>query len=877
MMDIRQIQDALARVYSEDGARVVFWNDPDREFQNEAPFVHLDGVTLIRLDEASALEVKVQIETNDPLGQYLLYSPSEEPEYETDWLLDIRLYSRPFRADRASILLDELGLESQHLRSHIADRRKFFDNKDRVQKLKALVDKHDTAADLDLKMIAVVVKAEQPEFFTIARTLYHAFADTADAVDLDIAPPAWEQLEKFELAQTFWEMVRVHFGYGDENPTLKKLLIRLLVTDFIHHLNADTPAALLNLVLTPQGRPNAIVCLAQWRDSASRSASYDRLSEEVAALINLEDQIQALGIHDLLNVMTFVAVERAIARRLRDRVQAITETIDPEDVRIVANRRQAGHWALATAHGDAGVPRKALNAVYTALVAAAEFFALKNSHRAGFAYSDALAMYHAYEDDLFRFDQLYRHFCESADHAESEGWNILKPLRDLVERGYTNWFVPQVALAWGQFLDPAGETGLLNYWRLETVPNEHAFFEHFVQRQLDEGENRKVFVIISDAFRYEAAKELVRELNGKYRLEAALESQLGVLPSYTSLGMASLLPHASLAYKSNGDVLLDGKPTASFDQRNELLVAVQGVACKAPELLAKKKEEGREFVSGRRVVYIYHNTVDAMGDSASTEDKTFDAVRTAINELADLVGYIVNYLNGNFVLITADHGFMFADTAPGEPEKSKLTEKPEGTVRAKKRYLIGHDLPNHESVWHGKTAVTAGADGDMEFWIPKAANLFHFAGGARFVHGGAMLQEIVVPVVTVRHKKDKGVRGETKVRPVTVQVLGTKHKITTNRHRFELIQMEAVTDRIKGVTLKVAVYEGDEPVTNIEAVTFNSTSDKLDERRKWVQLVLQEREYSKSTTYRLVLRNAETGIEQQSETVVIDRAFTDDF
>jgi hypothetical protein len=39
----------------------------------------------------------------------------------------------------------------------------------------------------------------------------------------------------------------------------------------------------------------------------------------------------------------------------------------------------------------------------------------------------------------------------------------------------------------------------------------------------------------------------------------------------------------------------------------------------------------------------------------------------------------------------------------------------------------------------------------MDFWIPKGTNLFHFVGGARFVHGGAMPQEIAVPVVTVKH------------------------------------------------------------------------------------------------------------------------------
>ena len=66
-------------------------------------------------------------------------------------------------------------------------------------------------------------------------------------------------------------------------------------------------------------------------------------------------------------------------------------------------------------------PRQALHAVYDALVAAADFFALRNQHKSGFDYPDAAAMYRAYESELFRFDQLYRHFCEAADLAEAAG------------------------------------------------------------------------------------------------------------------------------------------------------------------------------------------------------------------------------------------------------------------------------------------------------------------------------------------------------------------------------------------------------------------------------------------------------------------------
>ena len=140
-----------------------------------------------------------------------------------------------------------------------------------------------------------------------------------------------------------------------------------------------------------------------------------------------------------------------------------------------------------------------------------------------------------------------------------------------------------------------------------------------------------------------------------------------------------------------------------------------------------------------------------------------------------------------------------------------------------------------------------------------------------------MLQEVVVPVITIKHKKDKSARGDTKIKSVTVHVLGGTHKVTTNRHRFELIQTEPVSERVKPITLKVAIYEGDDTVTNVETVTFDSTSDKMDERKKWVHLVLQDRQYHKSTSYQLVLRDADTGIEQQSVPVIIDRVFADDF
>jgi uncharacterized protein (TIGR02687 family) len=872
MSDLNQISVALERLFNEEGQRIVFWNDPDQEFQSILPFIMVEGVTTLRLDEIGALDAKIRMERIDPDGRFLLYAPMEEPDYEDDWLLDIRLYSRSFRADRASILLQELGLVNQHLRTHVAERRKFFDSKERLQKIKNLAVPDDGAATLDRKMIAVVAKAEQPELFNIVRTIFHAWADTENEIELDNPPAVWGQIEKFDLDVPFWEMVKTAFGYEEENPNLKNFLLRLMLTDYAHYVKSDLPQSIRGLLLTKTGWSNVVVCLGQWRDSSSKATSYDRLSGEVAAILKIEDHLPGLEIDQLLEVMTFLVVEKRIASCLRERVQTTGETINAEDVRAIATRRQSGHWASLSAADSTNAPRQALHAVYDALVAASDFYALRNLHKSGFEYPDPATMYRAYETELYLFDQLYRHFCESADSAEEQGWNIVKPLRVDIEAHYINWFLTNLALCWGKFIEPSD--GLLTSWQIDGVANQYGFYDRNVRPWLDENENRRAFVIISDAFRYEAAQELTAELNGKYRFEATLSSQLGVLPSYTSLGMAALLPHKTLAYKGT-DVLVDGKSSVA-GERDVILQTVGGMALKCDELMAKKKEDGREVVKDKRIVYIYHNTVDAVGDDGKTEGKTFEAVRTAIRELAALVGYVVNNLNGHHIVVTADHGFLFTETGRIETDKSKLNEKPENAILAKKRYLLGPNLPNNEAAWRGNLRVASGVEGDMQFWIPKGTNLFHFVGGARFVHGGAMPQEIVVPVVTVKHIRGKSAL-ETKIKPVTVQVLGSNHRITTAFCRFQLIQMEAVSDRVKAVTLKVAVYEGEDPVTDIQTLKFDSSSGNLDERKKWVNLVLKERQYNKQTHYRLVLRDVESGIEQLSVQVTIDRAFTNDF
>jgi len=180
----------------------------------------------------------------------------------------------------------------------------------------------------------------------------------------------------------------------------------------------------------------------------------------------------------------------------------------------------------------------------------------------------------------------------------------------------------------------------------------------------------------------------------------------------------------------------------------------------------------------------------------------------------------------------------------------------------------------HQGVVSNTAGVTPAED--MQFAIPKGMSLFYFTGGARYFHGGVSLQEVAIPVITVEQIRGKE-KEKTRDKYVGVQVLGQDHRITTGKHRFEILQIEAVSDRVKPATFKIGVYAENEPVSDIQTVSFESASAEMADRKKEVVLTLKNVNFAGGKTYRLILRNAETDIEEQSIPVRIDRVFTSDF
>ena len=872
-MNITQLTDGLKQAFFKEDHRIVFWFDPSRDFENELGNLNIADITILNMEGESQLGTKLKLEIEDTVGKYLLYFPTEEPNVEDDWLLDIKLYSRSFYADRISIIFNDLGLHQQSMREHLASRDKFLGSKGRLSGLKKWLQPDANELAIDLAMMAVLAKSEESDINHILFAIALQVAE--DELGLETTPPIIEEFKKNGLQKTFVEQLQVNFGYQASLEELSdevtfsfgRFMIRLLVTGFCENLGEIPDWAASQILPSANAQASVRALNSRWRDSSRYYAAFDKISGWVSSSLNIREKLKGLSLESLAPVATFEAVEAQIILSMADVIPK-ADLRELQHFSEVVSARRDNYWASRHKDDDT---RKKYRVIYDALEASIRLFTLRKTHDEGFHYASCEALYLAYQNELYQFDMAYRHY-----HAASQVAHIdfLKKLDDEVEQCYSHWYIDNLAKNWG---DRVANEHRLDDWRIGDIPLQHQFYKHTVEPLLDKAKKKRVMVIISDAFRYEAAVELEQRVNEKRSSKATLTSQLGVVPSYTTLGMASLLPHETLDYKGdNDDVLVDGISSQGTSQRNKILQQHGGMAITAETLRGWSRDDGRLALKDQHLIYVYHNVVDAIGDDGATEDRTFQAVNDAVNELAELVRKAHIHFNTSTVIVTADHGFLFQQRKLEAADRTSLADKPKDFIKSKKRYVVGQNLPEPKDALYGSTRITAGTEADTKFWIPKGANCFHFVGGARFVHGGVMPQEIMVPVLTVQGLRGENAAARTKSK---VGVISTKPglKMVNNIQSFDFLQTDAVDELKLAITATIGIYDGQNLVSSEETATFDSASDSLNERVKKVRLSLQGSDFNRNSDYFLVIKDKDLETEIVRYKVTIDLAFTDDF
>jgi len=309
-----------------------------------------------------------------------------------------------------------------------------------------------------------------------------------------------------------------------------------------------------------------------------------------------------------------------------------------------------------------------------------------------------------------------------------------------------------------------------------TVPR--ALHQTRVFSEVVTGRPKPVAYFLVDAMRYEMGVELAQRLqppDGAPAVEVHIEAAVVALPSITPVGMAALLPGASGSFaviEQGGKlgVRIAGAFLPDWPSRRKFLAArIPGlVDLTLDEVLGLSRSKLAKRVEGAQILIVRSQELDHAGEAGFTYQAR-QVMHTVIDNLARAVRKLAA-LGIAEAVVAADHGHLFAS----EREESMRIDAPGGeTVDLHRRCWIGRG---------GKTpagcvrvaATALGYESDLDFVFPRGCGVFKSGGDLAFHHGAASLQEILVPVLTVR-SGDGGVRVPA---AESLHVTGLPSKIT---------------------------------------------------------------------------------------------------
>ena len=849
-----RIAQALTQLF--DRHRIVFWYDAKQELREDFEALQLPGVEKLELINNEYV-IKYRLLREQPERKFLLYREGPQPADLDNWLLDVQLAHGEFRTDQVAIWASELelGLEFTDV---VQAHAEFFQAIKRKDALKKLLKADDTAGQIRLKMLAVCTGSD-PRIDAIVEQLL----DESSQLSAISNQPGdkYRLMQRCSLDAFFWEQMKRIYGYISNEPSIRDFVIQLFKDCYFRNFTD-------NRTLTA----DSLIFLKRWKDSRQFESGFETLSDECAEVLGIEQDLAKRDFRELIELDYFRLIDQKI---ISDLVRAVaSRTVSSGDVALWVRQRRQGHWYAE------------YRQLYEAVDYAVQFIqALGEAALTMESLADGVQRYSRF---WYQLDLFYR---KLTYHVRMAGQaSLMGDLVEQIENLYSNNYLLKLGDCFQKFVDGVSR------WDASPIPLQKHFFHRWVTPFLQK--KNKVCVIISDALRYEIGNELHSIICQEDRYSAEIEPMLSMLPSYTQLGMAALLPNRDLYIADNdsGTVMVNEQNSQGIANRAKILekaISRRTTMCKAVELMAMKGDDCRALMRDHDVIYIYHNRIDATGDKRDSEGQVFEAVEDAIEDLVRLIKKLTG-ANANNILVTSDHGFIYQNRTIEESDftgildfgseiddfetNQKSAIKNQKYFYKDRRFLLGKDLPEHSSL-RKFTPEQLGLSGEVEVQIPKSINRLRLKGsGSRFVHGGASLQEVVIPVLKINKKR------KSDVTAVEVDILrGASSVITSGQMAVTLYQAAPVTDKVHPRVLRAGIYtETGDLISDSHNLTFDLTSENPRERELRIRFVLTRKAdeaNGQEVIFRLEEKHAGTSHykEYKSLRYLMRRSFTSDF
>lgn len=817
-MDLQEIQDKLNTLLQGTERKIVFWYDDDGAYAEDISQLQLaDGNVLWMLTENNWFETKLTIEERDPDSNYVIYAPFARPEDKENHLADTFYYSEHFYSDKLVQLMGDIGIPVE-CQDEVKRYKKFWSTGN-TTKFKNLLISEFTPTNIDLGIMCVLAGVKVPNFEELVRKV--VLAGTSDNAVM-------KKMEYYKIDHVFWDLCEKQYGYKDSTPNLQKFLVTMVVTYIDTLAEGVIPEDWKGFLSGKQN--DAVIFVKNLMNHDETKALYDDFADRISGELKASQFIKKMPLEAVVVSDAFELFDQNLISWMIAKIQdtMLDEKISGMTIPEICESRIKSCYHFSEKY----------KMQYKMIFNAYKVIKEVSLHSFRPKLKDVIE---DYVNSTFMIDTYYRKFYYCLDHVGMS--EEIEIIRDMVENIYTNKYLTDFAFKWNQSL-----TDEVYHTYPDTKQEE--FFHSYVKPYMSEGRGGKVVVIISDGMRYECARELLDNLDLDEKCDAKISHMLSVLPSETTLGMASLLPHKDIKVDENLDIYVDdlhcGNSTA---ERQKILQSyIPNAACyDFDTVMNAKGTEMNAMFQDKDVIYIYQNQIDSRGEGMKSENEVFNACQEAISEIQTMLRRITGYVSITRYLITADHGFIYKRDKLVESDKISL-DKIQATYKNKRYLLSTEEIRNDAMISRALTYLYK--LNNVFVTTPLGADIIKMAGGGQnYVHGGSTLQEMIVPVIKVRTftgKQDTGL--------VNVELSSFTNKVTSIETRLEFMQMEPVSDKLKPRRLVAFFVDEDGNKISYDVPLIASVRDADARQRVMTEkFTLRSGKYSRGKAYFLVL------------------------
>lgn len=799
--------------------RILVWLDEEGGYRDTVAEMTLENAVILTMEENKMFELRRQIEVDHAEDNILLYCPLKFEKPQDNWLLDVFFYSEVFQADFWSQLFDELHITmNREMREYAKSLGKFFESKERKAKLRALRENYTCVQELQTGVFCVQCGVKQ----------FSMDAAVIALLSADDEGKLYGEAIKYAGEDAFWQAMEREYGYTGEKTLAQLQNYLLTAAALLHAQQVQIPGLSINPVYASK----AYALAAVWYQKDKEGFLNACLHTEEAN--GMERRLEKLSMEQLLKLGVYPAVDRVLIRQQLDAFAA--QNFNTDEAGFMLKEREDQLWQERY---------EAYRQVIQALIMMNLF---ERAHRGGFHAGTLSQAWKQYADNWYAMDMYYRDFCSAYEKALNSGImaleDALNTAANAADRLYKNWFLCGVNELWSNLLDQE---------QLESaVPNhlqQAMFYDRYVA-----AEDVRTFVVISDGLRYEVGKTLAEKINGKMTGNAECTSLMATYPTVTAIGMASLLPHRELFLNEEGQILCDGMNTVASERHQVLSVRQpESAVITYTTFRQMTKAQRSELVKGKKVVYIYHDTIDQAGETGMT---VMSACEAALAELMQLMQILTSEQSASRVFITADHGFLYTRLPLDEYEKAGKEQLSGDVIAYKRRYGLIRDGKLTNGVL--SMPLTNLQRPELTAVFPRGVMRFKMQGAYNpYMHGGVSLQELMTPLIQYQSKK-VGQKGYQAITKTEILLLGENRTISNNLFSLNFHQTEPCGGKILPRVV-VAHFEDahGKIISDEHRWTANSIAQEKNERVKRVSFRLLGNGYDKYSDYYLVLSDAE--------------------